>query len=86
MRVAYEPGGWGAGAELLAVGPRYDTATQTREMARYELVNLFGHYRVNRDFRVEARLDNLFDQDYETAWGYRNPGRSLFVGLRYQPK
>jgi len=86
LRVAYEPGAWGAGGEVLAVGPRYDTATQSREMARYELVNLFGHYRLNRDLRIEARLDNLFDKDYETAWGYRNPGASIFVGLRYQPK
>lgn len=86
LRVAYEPGAWATGGEVLAVGPRYDTAAQTREMARYELVNLFGHYRFNRDFRIEARLDNLLDKDYENAWGYRNPGRSLFVGLRYQPK
>jgi vitamin B12 transporter len=86
LRIAYEPGAWSAGAELLAVGQRYDTATQTRAMGRYELVNLFGHYRIDRDLRLEARLDNLLDQDYETAWGYRNPGRSLFVGLRYQPK
>lgn len=85
-RVVYEPGGWGAGAELVAVGKRYDTTTQTREMPRYELLNLFGHYRLTQDVRIEARLDNLFDKDYETAWGYRNPGRMLVVGLRYQPK
>ncbi|MCX8085441.1 MAG: TonB-dependent receptor [Rhodocyclaceae bacterium] len=85
-RLAYEPGPWGVGAEVVAVGKRFDTATQTREMARYELVNLTAHYRLTQDVRLEARLDNLFDKDYETAWGYRNPGAALFVGLRYQPK
>lgn len=85
-RLAYEPGPWGAGAEVVAAGPSYDTATQTREMARYELVNLFGHYRISRDLALEGRIDNLFDKDYETAWGYRNPGTSVFVGLRYAPK
>lgn len=85
-RISYEPGAWGAGAEILAVGQRYETATQSKEMARYELVHLFGHYRLTPDVRLEARLDNLFDKEYETAWGYRNPGRTLFVGLRYQPK
>lgn len=85
-RVGYDIGAWGVGAELVAVGKRYDTTTQTKEMPRYELVNLSGHYRLSHDLRLEARLDNLFDKDYETAWGYRNPGRTLFIGLRYQPK
>lgn len=85
-RLAHEPGPWGAGVELVAVGPRYNTATQTQEMARYEIVNLFGHYRISRDLALEGRLDNLFDKSYETTWGYANPGTSVFVGLRYQPK
>ncbi|MFN6961689.1 MAG: TonB-dependent receptor domain-containing protein, partial [Rhodocyclaceae bacterium] len=85
-RLGYDIGTWGVGAELVAVGKRYDTAIQTKEMARYELVNLSGHYRLTNDARLEARLDNLFDKDYETAWGYRNPGRMLFVGIRYAPK
>lgn len=85
-RVDYAAGSWGAGAELLAVGPRYDTATQTREMARYELINLYGHYRIAGDLILEGRIDNLFDKAYETAWGYRNAGASVFVGLRYARK
>lgn len=85
-RLGYDIGAWGVAAELVAVGKRYDTATQTKEMARYELVNLSAHYRLTNDVRLEARLDNLFDKEYETAWGYRNPGRTLFVGLRYMPK
>jgi len=82
-RIAYAPGAWGVGAEIISVGKRYDTAAETREMARYELVNLFGHYRLGRELTLEGRLDNLFDKKYETAWGYANPGASLFVALRY---
>ncbi|WP_126447182.1 TonB-dependent receptor domain-containing protein [Sulfuricystis multivorans] len=85
-RVAFEPGAWAAGAELVAVGKRFDTATETKEMARYELVNLFAHFRLGRDLRLEGRIDNLFDKKYETAWGYANPGTMVFVGLRYQPR
>ncbi|MFN3884010.1 MAG: TonB-dependent receptor domain-containing protein [Rhodocyclaceae bacterium] len=85
-RLGYDIGAWGVSAEIDAVGKRFDTATQTKEMARYELVNLTGHYRLTQDMRLEARLDNLFDKDYETAWGYRNPGRTIFIGLRYAPK
>ncbi len=85
-RLAYTPGAWGFGAEVVAVGKRFDRADETREMARYELVNLFGLYRLGRDVQLEGRLDNLFDKKYETAWGYANPGTMLFVALRYQPK
>lgn len=84
-RLAYEAGSWGAGAELVAVGPRYDTAAQANEMTRYELVNLFGHFRISSNLAVEGRIDNLFDKGYETAWGYANPGVSVFVGIRYVP-
>jgi vitamin B12 transporter len=83
MRLSYTPEPWSLGVELIAVGKRYDTAAETREMARYELVNLFGQYRLNRELTLEGRIDNLFDKKYETAWGYANPGASLFVGLRY---
>lgn len=85
-RVAYSPEPWGVGMEMSAVGERYDTTTQTRPLARYELVNLFGHYRIDRNLTLEGRIDNLTDKTYETAWGYANPGVSVFVGLRYAPK
>lgn len=85
-RIAYAPEPWGAGVELSAVGDRYDTTTQTRPLARYELVNLFGHYRIDRNLTLEGRIDNLFDKQYETAWGYANPRTTVFVGLRYAPR
>ncbi len=85
-RIAYAPEPWGVGAELTAVGERYDTTTQTRPLARYEVINLFGHYRLGHDLTLEGRIDNLLDKKYETAWGYANPGASLFVGVRYAPK
>ncbi len=85
-RVAYHVGTWGAGAELAAVGERYDSTTQTRPLDRYDVVNLFGHYRLGADLTLEGRIDNLFDKIYETAWGYASPRRGVFIGLRYRPK
>lgn len=85
-RVAYAPEPWGVGMEVSVVGKRYDTTTQTRPMGRYELINLFGHYRIDRSLTLEGRIDNLTDKTYETAWGYANPGVTVFVGLRYAPR
>jgi vitamin B12 transporter len=46
---------------------------------------LRAEYRLTRDLRLQARVENLFDKDYETVSLYNQPGRSLFLTLRYQP-
>ena len=61
----------------------------TRQLAGYGLVNAAYEYALNKDTRLGARIDNLFDRDYAlartTTRFYETPGRSLFVTLRYQP-
>lgn len=73
---------WRAGGELKAVGGRYDDAANTQRMGGYGLLNLFGHFAVTRNVQLEARVDNLFDRRYETAWGYGTAGASVFAGVR----
>lgn len=74
------------GLELQGVGRRYDNATNTRQMAGYGLVNLFGSYKLADEWKLEGRINNLFDKRYETAWAYAQPELNAFVGLRYSPK
>jgi len=45
--------------------------------------DLRGTYRINADWRLEARVENLFDRDYQVVDGYNQAPRGLFVGLRY---
>ena len=78
-------GSYGFGATLLAVGKRYDDLANTRELGGYATVDLRAEYALARDWRLQARVENLFDKDYETAAFFNQPGRSLFVTLRYQP-
>jgi vitamin B12 transporter len=82
----YAPPGWKGGGELVAVGRRYDTTTQGRAMGGYALANLHGSYDIDKDWTLEARLNNLFGRVYENAWAYAVPGREFFLGLRYAPK
>lgn len=77
---------WTVGTEWQGVGDRYDSATETRHMGGYGLLNVFTRYAVSKDLSVEARANNLGDKKYETAWGYGTSGTNLFVGLRYSPK
>jgi vitamin B12 transporter len=84
--LGYASGPVNAGIELQAVGARYDNAANTRKMHGYGLLNLFGSYRLAADWQIEARVNNVFDKAYETAWAYAQPGLNAFIGIRYSPK
>jgi vitamin B12 transporter len=86
LSVSYAPGPWTLGAELNAVGDRFDTTTQTRPLEHYEIANLYGSYKLGQDWSLEGRVNNLFDKVYETAWGYAQPRANIFIGVRYAPK
>ena len=72
--------------EMQASDYRYDTVANTRKMAGYAIFNLYGAYRLGGNWSVFARINNLFDRDYELAADYATPGLNAFVGLRYAPK
>lgn len=74
------------GATLLAAGMRYDDLANQRRLGGYATLDLRADYRLGKDWLVQAKAANLFDRDYETATFYNQPGRSLFVTLRYQPE
>jgi len=73
------------GLTLLAEGKRYDDLANTRELAGYGTVDLRTEYALAKAWQLQARIGNLLDKDYETASYYNQPGRNLFVTLRYQP-
>ncbi len=74
--------GWmRAGVEWLAQGRRVDV--DDRELAGYGVLSLSAAVPLNRRWEAFGRLANIGDKVYETAYGYRMPPRSLFVGVRY---
>ncbi len=77
---------WSVGANIYAAGKRYDDLANTIELEPYATLDLRAEYRIQRDWRIQAKLSNLFDADYETAAWYRQPGRVFLVTLRYQPQ
>lgn len=78
-------GRYSFGATLNAVGKRYDDIANSRELDSYLTFDLRAEYRLSEAWRLQARLDNLFDEEYETAAFYNQPGRSFFLTVRYQP-
>lgn len=76
---------WRLGATLRAEGRRYDDQANTVELPGYALLDLRGEYRLDTDWRLEGKLVNVFDRDYETAATYNQPGRGAYLTLRYSP-
>lgn len=71
------------GSEVFATGKRYSDALNTQKLGGYGLVNLFAHYQVDRNWRLEARANNVLDKDYDLVRGYNTLGANVFVGVRY---
>lgn len=69
------------GLSVLASGEREDFGGV--KLAGYVLANLTGQFQLNEQWRINARVENLFDKDYQTAANYRMQERSGFVELTY---
>ncbi len=78
-------GTWQAGLTLHAEGKRYDDPANRYELPAYGTLDLRAEYAIAPDWRLQGRIGNLFDADYETARLYNQPGRNFMVTLRYQP-
>ena len=79
-------GNWNIGGEWQLVGKRFDDANNTVKLGGYGLVNLFADYRLQKDWSVFARANNIFDKYYELADTYATAGANVFIGLRYSPR
>lgn len=73
------------GGTLLLNGRSFDDLANDTRLDAYGLVDLRASYRFDEHLLLQARVDNLFDTDYETAAFYNQPGRSLGLTLRYTP-
>ncbi|WP_339648501.1 TonB-dependent vitamin B12 receptor [Halopseudomonas pelagia] len=74
----------GLGASLHVEGRRWDNAANTTELSGYNTVDLRSEYQLSDAWRLQARISNLFDSDYETAATYQQQGRAGYLTLRYQ--
>jgi vitamin B12 transporter len=51
----------------------------------YSVINLSAQWKIAPHLGLNARVDNLLNEDYMLAYGYNTPGRVVYVGLSYQP-
>lgn len=80
-----EFGAFRLGATLNGAGHRYDDAANLVRLGGFATTDLRVEYAFAPAWRVQARLANVFDRQYETIRWYNQPGREFMVTLRYAP-
>ncbi|WP_213954245.1 TonB-dependent receptor [Variovorax sp. dw_954] len=88
LGVDYSTGQWKFGVTALYVGQRYDDVANTlsTRLGSFTTVDLFGEYKLTPEWTVQARVANLFDATYETAYGYNQRGLSGFLTMKWAPR
>ena len=76
------------GINSLYLGSQMNFKNNTRENAinyndNYIIVRLFGNYEISDNLIFNARIENLFDEEYEEVIGYPALGRAVHAGFSY---
>ncbi len=67
------------------VGTRIDNGVEGKskgQLPGYFLLNMTASYKLSDTVELYGRIDNLFNDYYEEAWGYATPGRSSYAGIK----
>lgn len=74
--------GLATGATVTMVGDSFDDAANVRRLDGYALVGVRASLPIGERLELYGRVDNLFDEDYATAFGYGTYGRAAYAGVR----
>jgi vitamin B12 transporter len=74
------------GASVHYSGPRWDSSSGGRvTLGAYTTVDLTATGQISPQWSWNARVQNLFDKKYQTAWGYNREPFGVFLGLTWRP-
>ncbi len=87
-------GDFAVGATWQAASSSYDDPDNQYELGGYGLLGLRGSWQATGELKLEAKIDNLLDKDYQRAlyehegerYGYRQEGRSAMLGFVWTPE
>ena len=93
--LSYNLQDWRFGSELVASSLRYNDPQNDFKLAGYALLNFTADYKINQDWKIQGRVNNVLDKNYTLttsagAFGpndpdYNTPGANLFVSVRWEP-
>jgi vitamin B12 transporter len=62
--------------------PPWPNPSEIVTMDGYWLLSLSGEHPISDNLSITARVENAFNSDYEDVFGFQNPGRAVYAGLR----
>tara|TARA_R110002096_G_scaffold233086_5_gene423092 strand:+ start:638 stop:2623 length:1986 start_codon:yes stop_codon:yes gene_type:complete len=71
---------WKAGAEISGNYDRFDSPNVFLD--DYTFARIFGSVEVNENVEIYGRIENTFDNDYQTTRGFEAAGLGAFGGVR----
>lgn len=74
--------GLSTGATISHVSHSFDDPGHFTRLSDYVLVDLRAAFPVTEAVELYGRIENLFDEQYQTAAGYGQPGRAAYAGIR----
>ena len=84
LNISRDLGRYGTGMQVTFNGKTYDDLANTSLLDRYVVVDLVGHWKMTDNWWLNGKIKNVFDEDYETAAYYRQPGIGCFVSVSYK--
>ena len=72
------------GISLIAQGEQYEDEQNTKRVSGYGLLDLRASYVISKQLSLKAKINNVFDQSYETIDTYNQPGLNAFASINYQ--
>ena len=85
--VAFDVVDWSISYQYVGKRPDVDYGTWPYSdvtLPSYSLVDTAVSYYANENTTISARVDNLLDEDYETALGYPAAERAYYLNVAYQ--
>jgi vitamin B12 transporter len=79
-------GEYSVGGTVSAFSGRYEDSANTLRTGGFTTLDLRADWRYDRAWTVGLRMNNLTGKVYETAYGFNQPGREIFVTLRWNPQ
>ena len=76
------PFGLATGATITAIGDSFDNASNARRLDGYVVTDVRASFPIGDHVEVYGRIENVFDERYQTIYQYGQPGRGAFGGIR----
>jgi len=83
MQVSYQHAQWQVSAYASLVSARDDSSFSDVTLPSYEVVDVSAFYQLSNNTSLSAKIDNLFNESYETASGFNSKDRTLMFELKY---